>query len=88
MKRWNMPSLSWENYVPDARAALTAAATVQNARLKEAEAVVEAARALKAQDNYHGEMYGCVQCYHARKPEDRCPEGRLLVALARYDGQR
>lgn len=30
---------------------------------------------------HHGDMYGCVTCYHARKTSDRCAEGRLISAI-------
>lgn len=55
------------------------------AELTRQAAVVEAARELNLRRDHHGEMYGCIDCYHARKPEDRCPEGRLIDAIAALD---
>jgi hypothetical protein len=45
-------------------------------------AVVTAAVEIRdTRRGHHGDMYGCVTCYHARKTEDRCAEGRLISAI-------
>jgi hypothetical protein len=53
----------------------------ENVEREKANLYVAAAQIAAKRGSYHGDMYGCVTCYHARTPAERCPEGQLVAAV-------